>query len=296
VSGATSGVDFTLYPMNVVYQSDLEADNGGLTGTGDWQWGIPTTGPGAAHSGTKLWATGLMGNYSISSNSTLTLPAMAGLPENCKLELWMWMDTELRYDGGNVKLSAYGGAFNVITPTSPPYDTIAATGNAGIASQWCWSGHTAHQSWHKAEFDLSSYAGQDVQLRLHFGSDGSVQYTGWYVDDVKVYAPATGVAGGPSTPLELPVAFSLGAAYPNPLRGTTTIRFGLPKESQVRVEVYNIAGQRVKTLASGKLGAGYHQVSWKGANEAGQKVSAGVYLVRMVTPEFTGTRKMTVLR
>jgi hypothetical protein len=105
----------------------------------------------------------------------------------------------------------------------------------------------------------------------------------------------TGVAG-PSTPLGVPVAFSLGAAYPNPLRGTTTIRFGLPKESQVRLEVYNIAGQRVKTLTQGKLGAGYHQVSWTGKNESGQKVAAGVYLVRMATPEFNATRKMTVLR
>jgi flagellar hook assembly protein FlgD len=64
----------------------------------------------------------------------------------------------------------------------------------------------------------------------------------------------------------------------------------------VRVEVYNIAGQRVKTLADGKLGAGYHQVTWKGANDNGLKVAAGVYLVRMVTPEFNATRKMTVIR
>jgi flagellar hook assembly protein FlgD len=80
------------------------------------------------------------------------------------------------------------------------------------------------------------------------------------------------------------------------VRTSTTIKFGLPKDSDVRIEVFNIAGQKVKTLASGKLNAGYHTVTWKGANDNGQKVAAGVYLVRMVTPEFTGTRKMTVLR
>jgi hypothetical protein len=106
----------------------------------------------------------------------------------------------------------------------------------------------------------------------------------------------TGVGGGPGAPLGNPTVFSLGASYPNPVRSSTTISFGLPRESQVRVEVYNITGQRVKSLVNGKLGAGYHRVSWKGQSDSGQKVAAGVYLVRMVTPEFTGTRKMTVLR
>ncbi len=296
VAGATAGADFVLYPLNVVYQSDFEADNGGLTGTGDWAWGEPTSGPGSANSGSKLWATNLEGNYSTSSNSTLTLPALAALPEDAKLELWMWMDTELRYDGGNVKLSAGGGAYSVIAPISPEYDTIAATTNAGIAGQWCWSGHTVHQSWHKAEFDLSGYAGQEVQLRLHFGADGSVQYPGWYVDDIKVYAPATGVSGGPSTPLGNPTVFSLGAAYPNPLRGSTTISFGLPKDSKVELGVYNIVGQRVATLAQGVLPAGFHSVKWNGRSDAGQKVSGGVYFYRLSTPDYTGTRRLVMLK
>jgi hypothetical protein len=105
----------------------------------------------------------------------------------------------------------------------------------------------------------------------------------------------TGVEGNPAADAK-PTVFSLASNYPNPVRTSTTIKFGLPKDSDVRIEVFNIAGQKVKTLASGKLNAGYHTVNWRGANENGQKVAAGVYLVRMVTPEFTGTRKMTVLR
>lgn len=106
---------------------------------------------------------------------------------------------------------------------------------------------------------------------------------------------ATGVEGSPTTQT-LPTRFELGANYPNPVRSSTTIKFGLPKDSDVRIEVYNIAGQKVKTLASGKLNAGYHQITWRGQSDNGQKVAAGVYLVRMVTPEFTETRKMTVIR
>ncbi len=106
---------------------------------------------------------------------------------------------------------------------------------------------------------------------------------------------ATGVSGEPQAQA-VPASFSLGAAYPNPLRGSTTISFGLPKDSKVELGVYNIVGQRVATLAQGVLPAGRHSVTWNGRSADGQKVAAGVYLVRMATPEFSGTRKLTVLR
>ena len=113
----------------------------------------------------------------------------------------------------------------------------------------------------------------------------------------------TGVAG-PSTdstsliacPLGNPTAFSLGAAYPNPLRGTTTIRFGLPRETKMELGVYNIVGQKVATLASGVRPAGYHTVRWDGRSDAGQKVSGGVYFYRLTTPEYTGTKRLVMLR
>ncbi len=109
------------------------------------------------------------------------------------------------------------------------------------------------------------------------------------------YPYPLGVIGNPQAQ-PLPSSYRLEMAYPNPVRSSTTIKFGLPKESDVRIEVYNIAGQRVKSLVNGRLGAGYHQVTWRGQNDNGQKVGAGVYLVRLVTPEFTGTRKMMVIR
>jgi hypothetical protein len=113
----------------------------------------------------------------------------------------------------------------------------------------------------------------------------------------------TGVAG-PSTdsasliacPLGNPTAFSLGAAYPNPLRGTTTIKFGLPRETKVELGVYNIVGQKVATLASGVRPAGYHTVRWDGRSDAGQKVSGGVYFYRLTTPDYTGTKRLVMLR
>lgn len=100
----------------------------------------------------------------------------------------------------------------------------------------------------------------------------------------------------PSNPSQLPIRFELGAAYPNPLRNGTTISFGLPRETKLELGIYNIVGQKVATLASGMQPAGHHSVAWNGRSDDGQKVAAGVYLVRMATPEYSSTRKLTVLR
>jgi hypothetical protein len=106
----------------------------------------------------------------------------------------------------------------------------------------------------------------------------------------------TGVSGEPSTPLGNPTAFSLGAAWPNPVRHATSIRFGLPRETKVELGVYNMVGQKVATLASGVLPAGHHTVSWDGRSQSGQKVSGGVYFYRLATPDYTGTRRLLVLK
>ncbi len=106
----------------------------------------------------------------------------------------------------------------------------------------------------------------------------------------------TGVEGEPQAPDGRPRAFSLGAARPNPARERTEIRFGLPRETRVDLGVYNIVGQKVATLASGVLGAGYHTVSWNGRAEGGQKVSGGVYFYRLTTPDYTGTKRLVVVK
>jgi hypothetical protein len=302
VAGSATA-DFILYPATILYQNDFEANNGGLTGTGDWQYGVPTAGPGAAHSGTKLWATGLAtGNYLDNSNSTLTMAALKdgrALPAGAKLEFWMWFDSEFRYDGGNVKVSTDGGStWAVINPIpGQKYDTIAATTNAGIPSQRCYSGST-RKAWAKSVFDLSAYAGQTATLRLHFGSDGSVHgYAGWYVDDIKVYTvDLTGVAGAPAGTAGLPQAYGLGQAYPNPMRGSVSIAYQLPSGNRVELAVYNIAGQKVRTLASGSKPAGYHTARWDGRDGTGRPVAAGVYLYRLQAGDYSRTGKLSLVR
>jgi hypothetical protein len=94
----------------------------------------------------------------------------------------------------------------------------------------------------------------------------------------------------------MPNIFALAPARPNPLRGTTEIRYQLPTSGQVRITVFNVAGQAVRTLVDAKEEAGYKSVTWNGRNDRGVRVGAGVYLYRMEAGSFTATKKMVVVR
>ena len=78
----------------------------------------------------------------------------------------------------------------------------------------------------------------------------------------------------------LPSGFSLSPSYPNPFNPGTVIRLHLPDGAHATVAVYNIAGQRVRTLLNAWVHAGPHELAWDGADDDGNAVAAGVYLSR----------------
>jgi FtsP/CotA-like multicopper oxidase with cupredoxin domain len=84
------------------------------------------------------------------------------------------------------------------------------------------------------------------------------------------------------------------AAYPNPSLHGATIQFRLATAGHAYVELYDVAGQRVKTLASQTFGAGEHSLAWAGDDENGRALTTGVYFVRLRTPEATLVRKLFV--
>ncbi len=90
---------------------------------------------------------------------------------------------------------------------------------------------------------------------------------------------------------QLPTEFSLSQNYPNPFNPSTEISFALPSASDVKLEVFNIMGQRVATLLDQHLEAGNHNVIWDGS-----QVASGIYFYRLDAGEFTKTRKMVLLK
>ncbi|MCB9352343.1 MAG: thrombospondin type 3 repeat-containing protein [Lewinellaceae bacterium] len=85
-------------------------------------------------------------------------------------------------------------------------------------------------------------------------------------------------------------------ANPNPFSGQQAIRFYLPEAGPATLEVFNLNGQRVAALHSGYLDAGQQDYSWNGADDAGQQLSAGIYLIRLRTEEGTLVQKVSLVR
>ena len=90
---------------------------------------------------------------------------------------------------------------------------------------------------------------------------------------------------------ELTKEYTLYQNYPNPFNPTTNIEFSLPKQSHVRIDVYNTIGQRVKSLVNGELSAGKHIVTF---NASG--LSSGVYLYRLQAGDFIESRKLMLMK
>jgi hypothetical protein len=98
-------------------------------------------------------------------------------------------------------------------------------------------------------------------------------------------------------PYGIPTEFALGQNYPNPFNPSTTIRFDLPKEAPVTMEVYNVLGVRVRTLLAGEvLSAGHRTMVWDGRDDNGNVAPSGVYLYRISANDFHASKKMTLVK
>jgi hypothetical protein len=95
---------------------------------------------------------------------------------------------------------------------------------------------------------------------------------------------------------EIPTEFALNQNYPNPFNPQTNVSFDLPKSQYVSLEIYNILGQQVKTLASGNFEAGRYAYTWNGTNSRGEDVPSGIYFYSLKTEEFSKTNKMMLIR
>lgn len=101
---------------------------------------------------------------------------------------------------------------------------------------------------------------------------------------------------GKRTTETLPRSFQLYPNYPNPFNPSTTLKFDLPEEGAVHLVIYNILGQRVRTLVNQVLPAGRHGIVWDGRNQAGNIVSSGVYFCSLRTDNFFTSRKMILMK
>jgi Subtilase family/MAM domain, meprin/A5/mu/FlgD Ig-like domain len=94
----------------------------------------------------------------------------------------------------------------------------------------------------------------------------------------------------------IPEKFVLKNAYPNPFNPSVKIKFGLPVQTEVKVDIFDISGKKVKTLVNTNLDAGWHTMQWNGQNEQGQSVGSGLFIYRIRAGKIVKTQKLILLK
>jgi flagellar hook assembly protein FlgD len=85
--------------------------------------------------------------------------------------------------------------------------------------------------------------------------------------------------------------------HPNPFNSSTTIQYQLPQKCHVTVTIYNMMGQKIRTLVQNQFHqAGSHIVSWDGKNELGQAVGSGVYCYQLRAGDFVDSKKLVMMK
>ena len=94
----------------------------------------------------------------------------------------------------------------------------------------------------------------------------------------------------------IPEIFTLKQSYPNPFVDQTTLEYSLPEQEYVELDIYNVLGQRVRTLISEEKEVGFHRVVWDGTNDVGDPVASGIYMYVFRTDSFQKTQKLVRVR
>jgi hypothetical protein len=144
-----------------------------------------------------------------------------------------------------------------------------------------------------------------------YGDDGDASSAKYAAQNDELTLKVDGIAVGPTiiwsgegtslrlgalTSANLPSTFALEQNYPNPFNPTTTIVFALPQRGQVRLSIYNMLGQEIRTLVDAPYSAGQHEVIWDGRDSAGDQVPTGLYFYRFESAEISLTKKMMLLK
>jgi cysteine-rich repeat protein len=151
----------------------------GWSFTGDWQCGVPTSGPGSAYAGSRVIATNLAGDYQDGwdwNECYAQTPQFTVMGPSPTLAFRSWIRTESSWDGLHLEVSVAGGAFARHDAVTPAYT------DTSVGSQSAWD--DVLTSWATYRADLSAFSGQQIRVRFAFYSDTSNTFAGAYVDEV----------------------------------------------------------------------------------------------------------------
>jgi hypothetical protein len=193
--------------------------------------------------------------YELNYNLPVELSAFSAEIIGSSIQLHWRTETEVNNYGFDVERRINEGEWDSI-------GFVEGSGNSNSPKEYNYSD--------KDLFD----AGSKFQYRLRqVDTDGQFEYS----DVVEVEV--------------MPNQYELSQNYPNPFNPSTTIRFSLPKETQLKINVYNMIGELVETLAEGNYQAGYHKITFNASN-----LSSGAYIYRIESSDFVQVKKILLLK
>ncbi len=150
----------------------------------------------------------------------------------------------------------------------------------------------------KQNYSYSFTMQNATDLVARLGFDIGLSTSGVYFDNISMTEDnlPSDIEPDNTSSTSIPSDFSLLQNYPNPFNSMTTILYELPETSDVKLEIYNILGQKIKTLVDEKKEAGYYKVIWDSRNDLDLLVLSGIYFLRLKTDKFVSVKKALFLR
>jgi hypothetical protein len=223
---------------------------------------------------------GLVGDADVDGGKTTLLSPVFNMQgaTSATLTYWRWYTNNL---GNNP-----GGDYWDVDVTSD-------------GTNWVHLEHTtaSANSWTEYTFNLGAFVTLTSTVRFRFVADDTApaSLVEAAVDDITV-----SIVRSPSSSVTEQAAgairASLGACRPNPVGQGAVLSYRLAARTSVRLELYDVAGRRVRTFIDGPVEAGEHTLSFAPVDGLGRAIASGVYFVRLETPEVTQMRQMTVVR
>jgi Subtilase family/Carboxypeptidase regulatory-like domain len=290
---STSGLleDAEIATELAVVTEDFAPDNGGFVPQSDlWTHGIPpfeVTG-GAFVSG-LCWGIGMDGEYGDDQADTLFSPVynLSGVSDgDYFLSFHYYSATEPGFDGVNLEVWE-NDQFILLEPREGYTDP----GLGGLGGSAGWSGNSGR--WQGTVFDISSHTNADFRFRLNFGSDAGVFEQGFYIDGI-AFSDGQRVSAVTDNEAPSPVEARL-KAWPNPFNPQVNIEFAVTRPGHLHVDVFDVRGNRVRTLLDAPVAETTGTLNWDGRRDDGRTLPSGIYLVRLIGPDNQVTSQRVVL-
>jgi hypothetical protein len=273
-------------------------------------WVFTRTGSVWAQQGRKLVGTGAMGSSRQGNSVALSgdgNTAMLGGYADDSLKGAVWVFTQVNgiWSQEGAKLIGSGAVNGVLGAFQGYSVSLSSNGNSAIVGGYpdnnfagaAWVYTRTGGVWSQLGSKLvgSGAAGNaELGVSVSLSADGNTAIVGGFADDtlkgaawVFTRAVSSVRSPGEGAPLE----FDLAQNYPNPFNPSTTIKFELPKASQVNLTVYDILGREISVLVNERKNAGVHEVNFVASG-----LSSGVYFYRLWAGDFVATKRLLLLK